>query len=143
MAGRHQLDLLRLEQAQGGHEGGEGVVTGRDDGRAQAEDEVAAEADTVFAEEADVVSCVAGRGEDTQTAVGLAVLGEQDRRGVTSARGRHRRDERLGPSGVVPVGVGKQDHPEPTALRGGGADRLQVPRVLGTRIDHDTGVRPI
>jgi uncharacterized delta-60 repeat protein len=132
VAGRHQLDLLALEQAQRIHVGGERAIAGRDDRRAEPEHEVAAEADAVLAEEADVVGGVAGGGEDAQAGVGLAALGEHDLGA-----------EPVGAGGVVAMRVGEQDEPDPAAVGRRNPDRLQVSLVLGPGVDHDAGVSPV
>ena len=79
-----------------------------------------------------MVGGVAGGGEDAQAAVGLAAGREHDLG-----------PEPIGAGGVVAVGVGEQDQPDAAALGGRGADRLEVPLVLGPRVDHHTGVRPV
>ena len=79
-----------------------------------------------------MVGGVAGGGEDAQAGVGLAVAREHDLGA-----------ELVGARGVVAVGVGEQDEADPAALGRRGPDRLQVPRVLGPRIDHHAGVGPI
>ena len=128
MAGGDQVEVARLQEGERVHVGGEGAAAGRDDGRAEAEDEVAGEADAA-GDEGDVVGRVPGRRHRQQSEVLLAVLGEDDL------------DlELLGAGRVVGVGVGQQHAPDPAPLGRRCADRLQVRGVLGAGVDHDAGV---
>ncbi len=123
-----QVEVLRLQEGERIHVGGEGAAAGRDDGRAEAEDEVAGEADAA-GEEGDVVGRVPGRRHRQQAEVLLAVLGEDDL------------DlQLLGARRVVGVGMGQQHAPDPAPLDPGGADRIEVPGVLGAGVDDDAGV---